>query len=225
MSNSVLANKYCISRIFDEKIELQLVPLPIETCITSSDKNNFERNLDNENYLDQFKTTEEKCNEKGLITLSKLKKELENKAPSVICTINDGTLKDCKTPWGGEVFYESNPAYFNFRVFGFIDKDKNIIGLNSSAYHKGIFLTHLEKPPKRLSNIYYNQIIPGTWMGKCSVFKENITPNKLLYLGLENIQKKIHYTLNGNKRSMGTAVKRYYKFESPLVINDDQGNF
>ena len=64
ISNSALATKYCVSRISEEKIELQLVPLPIETCITHYDKSIFERNWKSENYLDQFKTIEEKCNDK-----------------------------------------------------------------------------------------------------------------------------------------------------------------
>ena len=227
ISNSALATKYCVSRISEEKIELQLVPLPIETCITNDDKSIFERNWKSENYLDQFKTIEEKCNDKGLITLSKLKNELVNKSPSVICTIKNGILKQCNTPWGGKVFYESQPSYFNFRIFGFIDKNKNIIALNPSSYpRKGFFFSHHETPPNNLSNIQYTKYyIPGAWIGKCSVFNGNIKVNQFNYGGLEGFQKKIDYKLNSNRRSMGTAVKRYYKFESPIVIRDDQGNF
>ena len=81
-------------------------------------------------------------------------------------------------------------------------------------------------PQENLSNIQYTKKnISGVWIGKCSLFNGNIKVNQFNYAGLENIQKKIDYKLNSNRRSMGTAVKRFYKFESPIVIRDDQGNF
>ena len=226
--NGALANEYCASLISEERFEFQLKPLPIETCLLQEDYNKI-KYYSNEKDLEQFKTIEEWCEYKGLITAEKLINELENKNPSIICTVNYGTLKECITPWGGEVAYDWQTDYFNFRVFGFVDKNKNIIELSPSKRkgYSGMLVFHLEKPSKSYSNIVdFVEKTPGVWKGKCSEFNEIIGANKLKYIGkLENIKYKMNYLLNGNRRSMGAAIKHYYKFDPPIIIPDNQGNF
>ena len=234
---NVIASPFCIYPIIQEKVELFMMTLPTDTCLTELEKKYVERQTSS---MSGLKSVEDRCIDLGLITKSTLKEKIENKEePSVICSINRGIFNGCVTPWGGKVYYESNQQYNNFYILGFENKKGDIIQFPfiDNPSKKGMSFHYEPSFPKNLDSVGKYNRPAGAWTGLCSTFEEVLQTNKLIPMGKEFVWSiKLKYNLYKKSGTQGSVnskplrkffanmVQRSYEFSSNVFINSDESD-